>query len=101
MSSQSSGNGSGLPARSAADCGSSGGLLSDHLQHVIHDDVMQSLGISMLQAELCRRLWENGREPEALEELQGRRREIEAAVGELRHVMRDLHAATGPRSRSA
>ena len=49
----------------------------------------------------CRRLWESGQDQEALEELKGMVREIEAAVQDLRHVMRDLHAATGGQVRSA
>ena len=93
--------GLGSPARAAAYCTSKGGLLSDHLQQVIHDDVLQSLGISMLQAELCRRLWENGQNLEAFEELKGVVREIESAVETLRHVMRDLHGATSSQARSA
>jgi histidine kinase len=100
MSSQPRMAGSTPPAPSAS-CNATGAGLSDHLQHVIHDEVLQSLGISMLQAELCRRLWENGQPTEAFDELKGVVREIEAAVEVLRHVMRDLHQASTKQSRSA
>ena len=66
---------------------------ADHLAGVIHDEVLQSLGLALLQAELCRRLWENGQGEDGATELSGVVQELEAAVDALRGVMADLRVA--------
>lgn len=75
--------------------------LHEHLARVIHDNVLQSLAVSLLQAELCRRLWESGQSDQAFSELGGVVSELEAAAEKLREVMTDLRAAGAPASRSA
>ena len=63
---------------------------TEHLAGLIHDQVLQSLGLALLQAELCRRLWENGQGEDAASELAGVVQELESAVDVLRGVMADL-----------
>ena len=75
--------------------------LHEQLARVIHDNVLQSLALSLLQAELCRRLWESGEGDRAFSELVGVVAELEAAADKLREVMLDLRAAGAPASRSA
>ncbi|SRR5581483_731942 len=62
----------------------------------IHDDVLQSLALCSLQAELCHRLWEAGQPDQALTELSGIGDGLEAAVTALREVMNVLLAAADP-----
>ncbi len=59
----------------------------------IHDDVLQSLALCSLQAELSRCLWESGEPEQALRELSGIGDGLEAAAGALRDVMSALVAA--------
>jgi signal transduction histidine kinase len=65
----------------------------------IHDDVLQSLALCSLQAELSRRLWEAGQPDQALTELTGIGDGLEAAVTALREVMNVLLAAADPPKR--
>lgn len=74
--------------------------LPDYVSRVIHDQVLQSLAVSSIQAELCRRLWERGRPEEAVAELAGIQTEIEAAADLLRGLLLELREVS-PRSRSA
>ena len=74
---------------------------SDHLARVIHDQVLQSLGLALLQAELCRRLWDNGQGEDAATELDGVVQELESAVDELRGIMADLRVTGEAHVRSA
>jgi hypothetical protein len=67
--------------------------LCDHLARVIHDRVLQSLALAMLQADLCRRGIEAGDREMALTELSGITPELQAAVETLRGVIGDLEAA--------
>jgi signal transduction histidine kinase len=71
--------------------------LAERLAQVIHDRVLQSLALGMLQADLCRRAIEAGNREQALAELNGIPPELEAAVLVLREVVRDLNAAAGVR----
>ena len=59
----------------------------------IHDDVLQSLALCSLQAELSRRLWETGQPEQALAELGGIGDGLDAAVAALREVINALLAA--------
>ena len=59
----------------------------------IHDDVLQSLALCSLQAELSRRLWETGQPDQSLTELSGIGDGLEAAVAALREVINALLAA--------
>jgi len=74
---------------------------ADHLAGVIHDEVLQSLGLALLQAELCRRLWENGQGEDAAAELGGVVQELESAVDALRGVMADLRVAADAHARAS
>jgi Histidine kinase len=74
---------------------------ADHLAGVIHDQVLQSLGLALLQTELCRRLWENGQGEDAGAELSGVVQELEAAVDALRGVMADLRVAADAHVRAS
>jgi hypothetical protein len=65
----------------------------DHVAQVIHDRVLQSLALSMLQADLCRRGIQAGDQDTALAELSAIEPELQAAVETLRTVIRELHAA--------
>jgi signal transduction histidine kinase len=82
----------GLPSADA-DGTTSFTALCDHLAQVIHDRVLQSLALSMLQADLCRRGILAGDQETALAELSGIEPELQAAVDTLRGVIRDLQAA--------
>ena len=57
---------------------------------VIHDYVLQSLSISLVQVELSRRLCEAGRQNEAVAELDTAAQQLQAAADVLHQVMRDL-----------
>ncbi len=61
--------------------------------HLIHDQVLQSLGLCLLQADLCRRQWENGEEQAALAELNGLNEELDTAIAVLRQVVSELLTA--------
>jgi len=74
---------------------------ADHLASVIHDDVLQSLGLALLQTELCRRLWENGQGEDAASELSGVVQELESAVDALRGVMAELRVAADAHVRAS
>ena len=74
---------------------------ADHLAGVIHDEVLQSLGLALLQTELCRRLWENGQGEDAASELAGVVQELESAVDALRGVMADLRVAADAHVRAS
>jgi hypothetical protein len=74
---------------------------ADHLAGVIHDEVLQSLGLALLQAELCRRLWENGQGEDGAAELSGVVQELETAVDALRGVMADLRVAADAHVRAS
>ena len=74
---------------------------ADHLASVIHDEVLQSLGLALLQTELCRRLWENGQGDDGAVELSGVVQELESAVDALRGVMADLRVAADTHARSS
>src|SRR5690348_8398617 len=65
----------------------------DRVAQVIHDRVLQSLALSMLQADLCRRGIQAGDQQTALAELSAIEPELQAAVETLRAVIRDLQAA--------
>jgi hypothetical protein len=65
----------------------------DHVAQVIHDRVLQSLALSMLQADLCRRGIQAGKPEAALAELSAIEPELQAAVDTLRAVLRELQAA--------
>lgn len=71
------------------------------LERRIHDDVLQSLGVSLLGAELCRRLWAAGQQEEALHELDEVVRETEAAIEVLRTIMCELHVGSAARDLGA
>lgn len=62
---------------------------------MIHDEALQSIGVSMLQADLCRRLWSDQREQDAAAELENLVTALDGAVEALRHVLRDLRVAAG------
>ena len=74
---------------------------ADHLAGVIHDEVLQSLGLALLQTELCRRLWENGQGEDAASELSGVVQELESAVDALRGVMAELRVAADAHVRAS
>lgn len=65
-------------------------LLAQRVARIIHDRVLQSLGVAMLQADLCRRLWRAGRDQEAMAELEGALAGLDTALDELRAVMSEL-----------
>lgn len=67
--------------------------LCARLAYTIHDDVLQSMALCMLQATLCRRLWESGQVPEALAELDAISGELDSAANVLRGIVTDLRAA--------
>jgi hypothetical protein len=56
------------------------GLGSQALATLIHDDVLQSLGVAMLGVDLCRRLHRRARYEDALDELTGVVRAAAAAL---------------------
>jgi hypothetical protein len=61
--------------------------------NLIHDQVLQSLGLCLLQADLCRRLWDTGQPEQALAELQGVNEELDTTVDTLRQLIAELLAA--------
>lgn len=65
-------------------------LLAQRVARMIHDRVLQSLGVAMLQADLCRRLWRSGQDEEAMAEFESVLAGLDAALDELRAVMREL-----------
>jgi len=67
--------------------------LCNRLARTIHDQVLQSLALCLLQTDLCRRLWDSGQAPDALAELTGIAREVESAAEVLRQVVSDLRTA--------
>ncbi|HLH25596.1 MAG TPA: histidine kinase [Chloroflexota bacterium] len=94
---------SGIPDSGGADLSLPAGAraaattaLCDHLAKLIHDSVLQSLALAMLQADLCRRGIEAGDRELALSELSGIVPQLQAAVETLRGVIRDLQAAAQP-----
>ncbi len=80
-------------APASAGRGTPSAQLCSRLADVIHEQVLQSLGLCLLQAELCRRMWNSGQEQHALAELDGVSRELESAVDVLRQVTADLLSA--------
>jgi glucose-6-phosphate-specific signal transduction histidine kinase len=70
--------------------------LYERLADVIHDQVMQSIGVAMLQADLCRRLWESDQDAEAALELEQLLAALDEATVSLREVMRHLREASPP-----
>ncbi|MBI3964344.1 MAG: histidine kinase dimerization/phosphoacceptor domain-containing protein [Chloroflexi bacterium] len=83
------------PSESAGADDSLEPTLHERLARLIHDDVLQSLGVSLLQAELCKRMIESDKPDDAIVELNGVVDGVEAAVSSLRHVMTELRHA-GP-----
>ena len=74
------------------------GALCEHLAQSIHDGVLQSLALSMLEVDLCRRAIEAGDTAAALSELRAIEPEVQSAIAALRTVIRELHlAAHAPR----
>ena len=67
--------------------------LYTHVKHAIHDEIMQSIGVCLLEADLCRQLWQDGRGEEALQELNAMHDALRSAVEVLRHVLGDLALA--------
>ena len=74
-------------------CAPTARALYEHLEHVIHDDVLQSIGVSMLQADLCRRALEAPDDQQAIPELDELMRVLRSAVDGLRHAVVDLRRA--------
>lgn len=70
-------------------------LICERAAAAIHDDVLQSLALCMLQVELCRRLWEGGDAEAGLAELDGMTSEIDRAAEALRQVVGDLRIVAG------
>ena len=61
------------------------------LARLIHDDVLQSLAVSLLSVELCRRALAAGDHPAAQAELDLIAESIDSAATALRGVMTRLH----------
>ena len=83
------------PRQSSGPCHPGPAHLNSHLADVIHDEVLQSIGVSILQADLCRRLWADRREAEAGVEMDNLVQALDRAVEALRHVLSDLRVAAG------
>src|SRR5581483_12277543 len=81
------------PGRLSDRTNASGAPSYAELAGIIHDRVLQSLGVALLQAELCRRLWDDGEPAEAMTELDGVVASIESAVDGLRGSMATLGRA--------
>ncbi|HEY7065169.1 MAG TPA: histidine kinase [Chloroflexota bacterium] len=69
------------------------GELCEHLAQSLHDGVLQSLALAMLEADLCRRAIEAGDQDTALAELRTIEPELQSVITALRTVIRDLHLA--------
>ena len=78
-------------------------LALQSLATLIHDDVLQSLGVAMLGVDLCRRLHQRTRYDDALDELTGVVRATAAALTASDAVLPDLRrlfpAETAPATR--
>ncbi len=73
------------------------------LARLIHDDVLQTLGVCLLEAELCRRFWKKGQRAQVVEELVAVMEGLEAALETSRPIVDDLRqfAAWSARPRGA
>jgi signal transduction histidine kinase len=67
-----------------------GELERAQLADLIHDDVLQLLGASLLAAETCEQAWQRGRHEMLGEHLAFLREMLEQSVGRLRDLMADL-----------
>ena len=61
----------------------------------IHDHVLQSLSITLMQVELSRRLCQTGQQDDAVAELDTAVAQLQVAADVLQQLMRDL-SATSP-----
>lgn len=66
----------------------------DELAGVIHDDVLQTLGVCLLEGELCRRFWRNGQEDRVVAELTEVMLGMEAALEASRPIVATLDGRT-------
>jgi hypothetical protein len=74
-------------------------LGTDTLAEVIHDDILQMLGVCLLEAELCRRFWKKGQQEQVVAELNEMVKILEAAAESSHRVLGDarLVAVLAPR----
>ena len=67
-----------------------GQLELDRLAGFIHDDILQSLGVCVLEAELSRRFASRGQRAEAVAELDGGLAALQAAIEQSRGALVEL-----------
>ena len=67
-----------------------GQLELDRLAGLIHDDILQSLGVCVLEAELSRRFARKGQRAEAVAELDGALAALQSAIEQSRGALVEL-----------
>jgi signal transduction histidine kinase len=63
---------------------------ADRLARIVHDEVMQGLAACVLAADLGTRFCRNGRNADAIEELQVIRAGLDLTVSKLRDLLEEL-----------